>query len=250
VLKVRIIPTLLHRDIGLVKGVRFDHDRRVGTAPQAIQVYCMRDVDELVFLDVTATSQMRPPDFALIDQLADECFMPIAVGGGVRNVSDVRGLLRAGADKVVVNSALGRDPAIIAQIAHEFGSQCIVASIDARREGDAYRVFIESGTVSTVYRPDELAARAEAEGAGEILLCSIDREGTMQGYDLDLVRLVAGSVSVPVIASGGCGCYAHMAEALAAGASAVAAASIFQFTEQTPREAKLYLNNLGYSVRL
>lgn len=249
-LKVRVIPTLLHRDVGLVKGIGFDPARRVGTAPQAIRVYGMREVDELVFLDISATRDGRAPDIGLIDELTEDCFMPFAVGGGIRTVDDVRALLRVGADKVVVNSALIRHPEIVMQISQEFGAQCVVASIDARRTGGGHRVYIESGTVETELDPADLAARAEADGAGEILLCSIDRDGTMEGYDLDLIRSVAARVAIPVIASGGCGSYAHMAEALSAGASAVAAASMFHFTEQTPREAKLHLGQAGFPVRL
>ncbi|GIK79311.1 MAG: imidazole glycerol phosphate synthase cyclase subunit [Pseudorhodoplanes sp.] len=249
-LKVRVIPTLLHRDVGLVKGIRFDPGRRVGTAPQAIRVYSMREVDELVFLDISATQEGRSPDFDLIDELSEDVFMPFAVGGGIRNVADVRELLRAGADKVVVNTALVRGPQIVTDIAREFGSQCVVASIDVRREDDSHRAYIACGTQPAEIEPVTLAQRAEADGAGEILLCSIDRDGMMEGYDLDIIRAVAAAVSIPVIASGGCGNYEHMAEALHAGASAVAAASMFHFTEQTPREAKLHLKAAGFSVRL
>lgn len=249
-LKVRVIPTLLHHQVGLVKGIGFDPGRRVGTATQAIRVYGMREVDELVFLDISATRDQRPPDFDLIDELTDDCFMPFAVGGGIRGVDDVRALLRAGADKVVVNTALIREPGIVSSIAQEFGSQCVVASIDARRENGGHRVYIASGTCPTDLDPADLAARAENEGAGEILLTSIDRDGTMAGYDLDLIGSVAKRIAIPMIASGGCGGYAHMAEALAAGASAVAAASMFHFTEQTPRDAKLHLSQAGYPVRL
>jgi cyclase len=249
-LKVRVIPTLLHYQVGLVKGVGFDPGRPVGTAPQAIRVYGMREVDELVFLDISATRENRPPDFALIDELTDDCFMPFAVGGGIRGVDDVRALLRAGADKVVVNTALVRQPGIVRSIAQEFGSQCVVASIDARKENGGHRVYVASGTMPTDFEPAELAARAEEEGAGEILLTSIDRDGTMEGYDLALIRSVASRIGIPMIASGGCGGYEHMVEALKAGASAVAAASMFHFTEQTPREAKLHLKSAGYPVRL
>ena len=244
------MPTLLHKDVGLVKGVGFDSWRRTGGAMQAINVYNMREVDELVFLDITATRDARQPDFELIDDLADECFMPLAVGGGIKTIEDVRRLLMVGADKVVVNTAAVDRPEIVSEIAERFGSQCLVASIDALREANGgHRVYVESGTRPTGLDPAAVAKRAAADGAGEILITSIERDGAMEGYDLELLRTVTEAVSVPVIASGGAGNYRHMAEALEAGASAVAAASIFHFTEQTPREAKRYLGEQGYPVR-
>ncbi len=250
--KIRVMPTLLFKDVGLVKGVGFDSWRRVGSAMQAVKVYDMREVDELIYLDITATNQSRSPDFQTVDELADECFMPLTVGGGVRSVDDVRRLLQVGADKVAINTAAVETPEVIRQVADRFGSQCVVASIDARARADGgYEVYSRAGTVATGKDPVWLAKELEALGAGEILLTSIDRDGTMTGYDVELVRRVAGAVSIPVIASGGAGTYAHMAEVLIDGrASAVAAASIFHFTEQTPLEAKRYLRAQGFSVRL
>jgi cyclase len=250
-LKVRVMPTLLHKDVGLVKGIGFDSWRRVGGAMQAIKVYNMREVDELVFLDITATRDQRQPDFEMIDDLADECFMPLAVGGGIKGVDDVRRLLMVGADKVVVNTAAIDRPEIISEISERFGSQSIVVSIDARREANgAHQVYADAGTRPTGLDPVMCAKRAADSGAGEILITSIERDGAMEGYDIELVRAVAAAVTVPVIASGGAGNYGHLAEALHAGASAVAAASIFHFTEQTPREAKLHLREQGFPVRL
>lgn len=250
-LKIRVIPTLLHKDVGLVKGIGFDSWRRIGGALQAIKIYNMREVDELVFLDITATRDRREPDFELIDDLADECFMPLAVGGGIRGIEDVRRLLMVGADKVVVNTAAIDRPEMITEIAERFGSQSIVVSIDAKAEaGGGHQVYANAGTRPTGLDPVTVAMRAAASGAGEILITSIERDGTMEGYDLPLLRAVADAVSVPVIASGGAGNYQHLAEALEAGASALAAASIFQFTEQTPREAKYFLREKGYPVRL
>ena len=251
-LKVRIMPTLLFKDVGLVKGVGFDSWRRVGSAMQAVKVYNMREVDELVFLDITATRDGRRPDFEVVDDLADECFMPLTVGGGVRTLVDVRRLLQVGADKVAINTALVEIPELVQEAATQFGSQCVVASIDARRQADGvYQVYIRSGTVPTSKHPISLAREAEALGAGEILLTAIDRDGTMEGYDIELTKLVSEAVTVPVIASGGAGNYEHMAEVLQKGnASAVAAASIFHFTQQTPLEAKRYLQERGVNVRL
>jgi cyclase len=251
-LKTRVMPTLLHKDVGLVKGVRFDSWRRVGSAMQAVKVYNMREVDELVFLDIAATREGREPDYELVDDLADECFMPLTVGGGVRTLEHVERLLKVGADKVAINTALLERPQIVGEAAETFGSQCVVASIDAWRGDDgSLEVVTRSGSVRTGRDPVELAHEVQELGAGEILLTSIDRDGTMEGYDLDAVRAVAAAVTIPVIASGGAGDYRHMAEAvLHAGASAVAAASMFHFTQQTPREAKHYLRSRGIAVRM
>jgi cyclase len=250
--KIRIIPTLLYKDLGLVKGVAFDSWRRVGSVMQAVKVYTMREVDELVYLDVTATNDKRHPDFEAVDELADECFMPLAVGGGVRTVEDVRRLLQVGADKVVVNTIAVENPSVLRQMAARFGSQCIVVSIDARRHFDGcYEVYTHSGAVPTGKTPVALAKEVEALGAGEILLTSIDRDGTMMGYDVELTKQVSEAVSIPVIASGGAGTYLHMADVLQrGGASAVAAASMFFYTEQTPLGAKRFLKEQGFRVRL
>jgi cyclase len=254
VLKTRVIPTLLHKGSQLVKGERFAADRPVGSALQAIKVYNRRGVDELCFLDVEASTEGRPPDFRLIDELADECFMPLTVGGGVRNVSDVRDLLAVGADKVAINTAALENERLISQAAERFGVQCVVVAVDVRREGPkenpSWRVYSRCGAEPTEWEPAAWAARCEELGAGEFLLQSIDRDGTMEGYDLEIVARVCATVSAPVIASGGAGSYAHMAEVVAAGASAVAAASIFHFTEMTPREAKLHLQGQGVPVRV
>lgn len=250
--KIRVIPTLLFKDVGLVKGVGFDSWRRTGSAMQAIKVYNLREVDELVFLDITATRDRCPPDFETVDDLADDCFMPMAVGGGVRMLDHVRRLLMVGADKVVINTAAVEEPDLIRQAAKRFGAQCVVVSIDARQLSDrSYEVYTHSGTVPTGREPVSFAREAESLGAGEIIITSIDRDGTMKGYDLELTRRVSEAVSIPVIASGGAGNYEHMAQALRFGkASAIAAASIFHFTEQTPLEAKRYLQQQGFNMRL
>jgi imidazole glycerol-phosphate synthase subunit HisF len=250
--KIRIMPTLLFKEMGLVKGIAFDSWRRVGSAMQAIKVYNLREVDELVFLDITATRDGRSPDFETIDELADECFMPLAVGGGIQSVEDVRRLLQVGADKVVINTAAVETPELIQQISRRFGAQCVVVSIDARQHPDGnYEVFTHSGTQPTGLNPVVLARRSEALGAGEILITSIERDGTMTGYDLELTCRVSDAVSIPVIASGGAGNYEHMAKVFREGnVSAVSAASIFHFTQQTPLEAKHYLKRQGFKVRI
>ena len=250
-LKVRIIPTLLFKDIGLVKGIGFDSWRRVGSAVQAVKVYNMRGVDELVFFDIAATPARRRPDFQQIEDLASECFMPMTVGGGVRTVDDIRDLLSVGADKVAINTAAIENPGLIRQGAESFGVQCMVIAIDARKTGNGWEVMTRCGRQATGLDPVEHARNVEALGAGEIILTSIDRDGTMQGYDIELTQRVSSAVGIPVIASGGAGTYAHMADVLrGGGAAAVAAASIFHFTEQTPREAKLFLREQGFNVRL
>jgi cyclase len=246
------MPTLLYKDLGLVKGVGFDSWRRVGGLMQAIKVYNMRGVDELVFLDITATREGRRPDFELVDDFADECFMPLAVGGGIESVDDVRELLRVGADKVIVNSAAFEQPDLIAEVSQRFGSQCIVVSIDFRTHPDGTReAFTESGTKATGRDPVEFAVEAERLGAGEILLTSIERDGAMEGYDVATTREMGRSVGIPVIASGGCGSYGDMLKAIReTGASAVAAASVYHFTQATPLEAKRYLSEHGVDVRV
>jgi cyclase len=244
-LKTRVIPTLLHKDFGLVKGLQFDSRRAVGSPMQAVKVYNLRNVDELAFLDVTATAEGRGPDFELIDELADECFMPLAVGGGVRTLADVRGLLAVGADKVVIGTAALEDATLVNEAADRFGAQCVVVSMDTR--GD--EVWSHSGTRPTGRPVVEVAEEMAGRGAGEILLQSIERDGMMEGYDLERIRAVSDAVSVPVIASGGAGTFAHMADALDHGATAVAAASMFHFTEQTPMEAKEFLRSHGVPVR-
>lgn len=250
-LKTRIMPTLLYKDLGLVKGVGFDSWRRVGGAMQSIKVYNLREVDELVFLDISATRDNRQPDFELIDELADECFMPLAVGGGIKTVDEVRRLLMVGADKVVINSEAANNPQLISNVANQFGSQSVIVSIDVRKTATGkYETFTHSGTQPTGMSPIEMSKLAEQSGAGEILVTSIDLDGTMEGYDLNLIEQVCNAVSIPVIASGGAGKAEDFTAALQRGASALAAASIFHFTEQTPLGIKQHLRNQGFSVRI
>lgn len=251
-LKVRVMPTLLFKDVGLVKGVGFDSWRRVGAALQTIKVYNMREVDELVFLDISATADGRPPMFQEIDDLADECFMPMTVGGGVRTIEHIRQLLAVGADKVTINTNAIKNPTLIREAANLFGAQCIVVSIDVRtNRNGGYEVYSCCGSQPTGLDPVAWAKQAESLGAGEILLTSVERDGTMRGYDIALTRMVCDAVRVPVIASGGAGSYADMVTVLRdGGASAVAAASMFHFTEQTPKAAKQHLAQNGFPVRL
>lgn len=250
-LKTRVIPTLLYRDYGLVKGEGFDASRHIGHPRQAIKIYEMRGVDELVLLNIAATAHGNGPDLELVDDLADDCFMPFAVGGGVRDADDVGNLLAVGADKVVVNTALIEAPEVVAESVARYGSQCVVASIDTKStDVSVAEAWIRSGTRPTGMDAADLAERAAELGAGEILLTSIDRDGTMTGYDRETIERVAERVNVPVIASGGAGSYEDLVSALRAGASAVAAAAMFHFTQQTPHEAKCHLRDAGFPVRL
>ena len=250
-LKVRVIPTLLWKGFGLVKGVGFDSWRRVGTVLPAVKVYNARDVDELMLMDITATGENREPDSESVGDFADACFVPLTVGGGIRDLDQIARLLRAGADKISLNTAAFERPGLVNDAAMRFGAQCVVASIDVRQLQDGkYVVFTHCGTHTTDRDPVSWAREMEDRGAGEILLTSIERDGTMQGYDLRLVELIAAAVGIPVIASGGAGTYHHLVEAVRdAGASAVAAASMFHFTEQTPGGAKEALHAAGVPVR-
>lgn len=246
-LKVRVVPTLLYKDSGLVKGVGFDSWRPVGAALQAVRVYNMRDVDELVFLDIGATPGGYAPDFDLVDELADDCFMPLTVGGGIHSAEDAAGLLAVGADKVCLGAVAVENPELVTAIAKRFGVQCVVVSVDCIDGG----IATHGGTRRHERDPADFAAEMEDRGAGEILLQSVSRDGTMEGYDVECIQAVSSRVSIPVIASGGAGSPDHMAAALLeGGASAVAAASMYHFTEQTPREVKEELSARGIPVRL
>lgn len=250
-LKVRVIPTLLWKQFGLVKGVGFDSWRRVGPVLPAVKVYNQREVDELVLVDIVAHQGSGDPDFESIDEFGQDCFVPLTVGGGITCIEQVQRLLRAGADKVAVNTAAYARPELVSEIASRHGAQCVVASIDVRaRDGGGWACFSHAGRQCTGREVVAWARELEDLGAGEILITSIERDGKMQGYDLPLIEAVVMAVKIPVIASGGAGNYQHMIDAVKqAGASAAAAASIFHFTEQTPAGAKAALAAAGVPVR-
>lgn len=251
-LKVRVIPTLLWKQFGLVKGVGFDSWRRVGPVLPAIKVYNQREVDELILVDIVAHQSIDDPDFESIDEFGQDCFVPLTVGGGITRIEQVQKLLRAGADKVSINTAAYSNPELVTEIAKRHGSQCVVASIDVRKDpgGGGWQCFSHAGRNPTGRRVSEWAREIEGRGAGEILITSIERDGSFKGYDLSLIDAVVGAVKIPVIASGGAGNYQHMVDAVKmAGASAVAAASIFHFTEQTPAGAKAAMQAAGIPVR-
>ncbi|MBU3126669.1 glycosyl amidation-associated protein WbuZ [Clostridium tagluense] len=250
-LKVRIIPTLLWKDVGLVKGIGFNSWRRIDTVLPAIKVYNMRDVDELILLDISSTNENRAPDYDSIKEFSEECFVPFTVGGGIKSIEHIKELLRSGADKVAINTEAFNNINLIREGAKMFGSQCIVVSIDAKKENGKYYCYSHSGTKRTGIEVSEWAKKVAENGAGEILITSIEKDGTMQGYDIELVNKVIKSVKIPVIASGGAGTFEDMYKVInEGGASAIAAASMFHFTEQTPKEAKRYLSFKGIPVRL
>lgn len=249
-LKYRVIPTLLWKHFGLVKGVSFDSWRRVGPVLPAIKVYNQREVDELILVDIAANKACDEPDYESIEDFSQECFVPFTVGGGITHIDHIQRLLRSGADKIAINTAAYEHPELITEVARKHGVQCVVASVDVRSNDSGWTCFSHSGTKSTGREVCSWVRELEGRGAGEILITSIDNDGRMQGYDLKLISAVANSVSIPVIASGGAGNYQHMVQAIVdAGASAVAAASIFHFTEQTPAGAKEALQQAGIPIR-
>jgi cyclase len=247
----RVIPCL-DVDAGrVVKGTRFVDLRDAGDPVELAARYDAEGADELVFLDITATVEGREATLDVIGRTADQVFTPLTVGGGVRAEEDVNALLRAGADKVAINSAAVRDPSLLERCAERFGTQCMVVAIDAKRAGDSWEVFVDAGRTPTARDAVAWAAEATGErGAGEVLLTSMDRDGTGEGYDLELLRAVGDAVSVPVVASGGAGTLAHFADALLEGhADAVLAASRFHFEELTIAMVKAHLASRGLPVR-
>jgi cyclase len=252
VLAKRVIPCL-DVDAGrVVKGVRFQQLREAGDPVELAAHYDREGADELVFLDITATLEDRAATLEVVSRTAEEVFIPLTVGGGVRHEDDVQALLRAGADKVSVNSAAASDPSLLARCADRFGTQCMVIAIDAKRRDGGWEVYVDAGHTATGRDAIEWAAEAtDRHGAGEVLMTSMDRDGTGEGYDLELLRAIAGAVAVPVIASGGAGEPAHFADALTEGrADAVLAASRWHDGELTIREVKEHLASRGIPVRL
>jgi cyclase len=250
----RIIPCLDVKDGRVVKGVHFVNLRDAGDPVECARLYNAEGADELVFLDISATPEGRATVVEMVKQVAVEVFMPFAVGGGVRSVEDVRKLLLAGADKVSVNTAAVKDPALITAASERFGSQCIVIAVDARRveaEATRWEVYVNGGRTPTGLDAVEWATKAVELGAGEVLLTSMDADGTLDGYDIPLTRAVAEAVPVPVIASGGAGKLEHFAEALTQGkADAALAASLFHDRVVSVGEVKEYLAGRGIAVRM
>ena len=249
----RIIPCLDVNNGRVVKGTNFVNLRDAGDPIEVAKIYDAAGADELVFLDITASSDAREIKADMVRRVAENVFIPFTVGGGIRTLEDFKMILREGADKVAVNSAAIMNPALISEAADKFGSQCVVVAIDAKRreDGSGWNIFKNGGRVDMGIDAVEWAVKAEQSGAGEILLTSMDCDGTKAGYDLALTKAVAKSVGIPVVASGGAGTMEHFCEALTEGkAEAALAASLFHFRELEIRDVKQYLRDRGVSVRL
>ncbi len=251
-LKIRLIPCLDVKDGRVVKGVNFVDLRDAGDPVEQAKIYDEAGADELCFLDITASHENRDTIFDVVSRTAEQCFMPLTVGGGVRSLNDVRKLLLAGADKVAINTAAVRDRDFVRAAAMKFGNQCIVVAIDAKAVGpDRWEIFTHGGRTATGIDAVSYGQEVVSLGAGEILLTSMDRDGTKQGFDIPLTRAMADGVTVPVIASGGVGTLDHLVEGVRAGhASAVLAASIFHFGEYSIAQAKQHMHKAGIPVRL
>ena len=246
----RIIPCLDVKGGRVVKGTQFVNLKDAGDPVENARAYDEQGADEIAFLDITASHEERDILLDVVRRAAEEIFIPLTVGGGVRRLEDIRNLLRAGADKVSVNTAAVKDPPFIEKASTRFGSQCVVIAIDAKRKGEGWEVYTHGGRVPTGIDAVPWAKQMEEMGAGEILLTSMDRDGTKDGYDIELTRTIAEAVSIPVIASGGVGTLEHLYEGLVLGkASAVLAASIFHYREYTIAQVKSYLKERGVVVR-
>jgi cyclase len=247
----RIIPCLDVHEGRVVKGVNFLNLRDAGDPVELAKFYSAQGADEIVFLDITATHEERKTVADVVERTAEEVFVPLCVGGGIRAVQDFHLLLRAGADKIAINSAAVRTPSLIAQAAEKFGSQCVVLAVDAKAKANGgWEVYLNGGRLSTGIDLIEWVTKAENLGAGEILLTSMDTDGTKQGFDLDMLREVCKTVKIPVIASGGCGSLEHFADVFRkTDCDAALAASLFHYGELTIGEVKTYLNNEGIEVR-
>lgn len=248
----RIIPCLDIKDARVVKGINFVNLRDAGDPADVAAAYDKAGADEVVFLDITASADSRATQLAWVRQVASKLFIPFTVGGGIRTVEDFKAILREGADKISINSAAIMNPQLISDAAEKFGSQCVVVAIDAKRreDGSGWNIYKNGGRIDMKMDAVEWAVKAEKMGAGEILLTSMDGDGTKAGYDIELTRAISQSVGIPVIASGGAGKLEHFYDALTeGGAEAALAASLFHFKELEIREVKEYLKNRGVSVR-
>jgi cyclase len=249
-LKIRIIPCLLFKERTIVKSVKFSDLRMVGDPTTVARVFNERNADELIFLDIMSTKEGKEPNFTVIEDIAKECFMPLTIGGGIRTIEHAEHLFKIGADKICINTALIKKPELITKLSEKYGAQAVVVSIDVKKTEEGYKVFTASGKEETSFTPTELAKKAESLGAGEILLTSIDQDGTMEGYDLELIKEVASQVSIPLIVGGGCGKLQDFSDAIKQGADAVCAASIFFFVGESIITTKRYLKDRGLPVRI
>jgi cyclase len=248
-LKKRIIPCLDVNEGRVVKGINFEDLIDAGDPIEQAKFYFEEGADELCFLDINASHENRDTMYDMVKKVSEVCFIPFTVGGGIRKIEDVRNLLLSGADKVTINSSAVKNPDLVKEASKKFGNQCIVVAIDAKKNKQNYEIFINGGRVATGINALDWAQKMQDFGAGEILLTSMDRDGTKSGYDLELVKLVADHVQIPVIASGGVGNLEHLVEGVNSGADAILAASIFHFKQYSIKEAKNYLKKNNILVR-
>ena len=250
-LKNRIIPCLDVKNGRVVKGINFVGLKDAGDPVEQARIYSDNGADEICFLDITASNENRDTIYEVVKETSKRCFVPLTVGGGVRSVDDINKLLNCGADKVSINTAAVQNPSIVIDSSKKFGSQCIVVAIDAKKNNESWEIFTHGGRNSTGINAIEFAMLMEKNGAGELLVTSMDRDGTQKGYDIDLMSKISLSVNIPVIASGGVGNLDHLVEGIKTGkASAVLAASIFHYGKYSIKEAKEYLDSKGIPVRI
>jgi len=249
-LKNRIIPCLDVKNGRVVKGINFVDLKDAGDPVEQAKIYSDGGADEICFLDITATNENRDTIYDVVERTSKNCFVPLTVGGGVRSVEDINKLLNCGADKVSINTAAVQNSKVVEESSKKFGSQCIVVAIDAKKNEESWEIFTHGGRNSTGINAIEFANKMEKCGAGELLVTSMDKDGTQSGYDIELMTRISSNVNIPVIASGGVGTLDHLAEGIKSGASAVLAASIFHYGTYSVKEAKQYLASKDIPVRI
>ena len=250
-LKNRIIPCLDVKNGRVVKGINFVDLKDAGDPVEQAKIYSDGGADEICFLDITASNENRSTIYEVVKKTSEKCFVPLTVGGGVRSIEDINKLLNCGADKVSINTAAVKNPKIVMESSLKFGSQCIVVAIDAKKEANSWKIFTHGGRNKTDIDAIKFAKQMEEYGAGELLVTSMDRDGTQKGYDIDLMQKISEMVNIPVIASGGVGSLDHLAEGITKGkANAVLAASIFHYGKYSIKQAKEYLDSKGIPVRI
>ncbi len=249
-LKNRIIPCLDVKNGRVVKGINFVDLKDAGDPVEQAKIYSDGGADEICFLDITASNENRDTIYDVVERTSKNCFVPLTVGGGVRSIEDINKLLNCGADKVSINTAAVQNSKVVEESSKKFGSQCIVVAIDAKKNGENWEIFTHGGRNSTGIDAIQFANKMEESGAGELLVTSMDKDGTQSGYDIDLMKKISSNVNIPVIASGGVGTLDHLAEGISAGASAVLAASIFHYGTYSVEEAKQYLASKDIPVRI
>ena len=249
-LKNRIIPCLDVKNGRVVKGINFVDLKDAGDPVEQAKIYSDGGADEICFLDITASNENRDTIYDVVERTSKNCFVPLTVGGGVRSVEDINKLLNCGADKVSINTAAVQNSEVVNESSKRFGSQCIVVAIDAKKNGESWEIFTHGGRKSTGIDAIHFASKMERSGAGELLVTSMDKDGTQSGYDIELMKIISLNVNIPVIASGGVGTLDHLVEGIKSGASAVLAASIFHYGTYSVKEAKQYLASKDIPVRI